>query len=194
MVEGSLMGGYELGLESGTRLISGLAKRLFNSHSHYREKPVELMVVGRVAESVRTHWSGWLANQSKNFPISIEWTGLVPHQQIPEIVRSAHLVFSADLNAACPNSVIEAMACGTPVVAFDTGSLPELLAGGGGRIAVYGGNPWNLDPPDIPALIEAAHDVLVGIVDYRNSARARAVELFDVDVMVDRYLNFLLNR
>ncbi len=193
MVEGSLMGGYEIGLESGAGLAIGLAERNFNSHSHFYQKPIELMVVGRVTDPVRTNWSNWIASQSKDHRASIAWVGQVPNEQIPEIDRSAHLFYSADLNAACPNSVIEAMACGTPVVAYDTGALPELLAGEGGRIAPYGGDPWELDSPDTLSLVEAAYEVLVNNGAYRSSARARAVAAFDAEKMVERYLNFLLD-
>ena len=193
MVEGSLMGGYEIGLESGAGLAINLAERNFNSHSHFYQRPVELMVVGRVTDPVRINWSNWIASQSKDQRASIAWVGQVPNEQIPDIDRSAHLFYSADLNAACPNSVIEAMACGTPVVAYDTGALPELLAGQGGRIAPYGGDPWELDSPDTLSLVEAAQDVLVNNADYRSSARARAVAAFDSEIMVERYLNFLLD-
>lgn len=193
MVEGSLMGGYEIGLESGAGLAISLAERNFNSHSHFYQMPLELMVVGRVSDSVRINWSNWIASQSKDQRASITWVGQVPNEQIPEIDRSAHLFFSADLNAACPNSVIEAMACGTPVVAYDTGALPELLAGEGGRIAPYGSDPWELDSPDSLPLVEAAHEVLVNNGAYRSAARARAVAAFDAEIMVERYLNFLLD-
>jgi len=192
MVEGSLMGGYEIGLESAANLAAGLEERLINSHSHFRGKPVDLMIVGQVTDSVRACWSDLLARQSKAQQVRIEWVGLTPHEQIPEIDRSAHLVYSSDLNAACPNSAIEAMACGTPVIAYDTGALSELLAEEGGRVASYGGDPWKLDPPNIFSLVEAAYDVLLNIVDYRSSARNRAVAMFDVNLMVERYLDFLL--
>jgi len=192
MVEGSLMGGYEIGLESAANLAVGMEEQLHNSHSHFRDKPIELMIIGQVTDSVRARWSAWLLRQSKDYRVTIEWAGLTPHKQIPEIDRSAHLVYSSDLNAACPNSAIEAMACGTPVVAYDTGALPELLAEEGGRVAAYGGDPWKLDPPNIFALVEAANEVLLNIVDYRSSARSRAVAMFDVDLMVEQYLDFLL--
>jgi len=80
--------------------------------------------------------------------------GLIPRDAIPALDRSAHLLYSADLNAACPNSVIEALACGLPVAGFATGALPELVTGDSGRLVPYGGDPWKLDTPAVPALVE----------------------------------------
>jgi glycosyltransferase involved in cell wall biosynthesis len=86
--------------------------------------------------------------------VQLQFTGQVPAERVHELDRSAHLLYAADINAACPNSVIEAMACGLPVVAYDTGALPELVSDGAGSLATYGGDPWKLDPPDIDALAE----------------------------------------
>ncbi len=98
----------------------------------------------------------------------------MPREQIPQIDRSAHLLFSADINAACPNSVIEAMACGLPVVGFDTGALNELVLGDSGRIVAYGGDVWKLDHPDIDALAKAAVEILNDQLRFRSAARAQA--------------------
>jgi len=182
LVEGSLMGGYELGLESAVELV----ELLNTNHHEHLGKPVELMVAGRVAEAVKTRWS-------QKTKISIEWAGLVAHKQIPELDRAAHLLYSSDLNAACPNSVIEALACGLPVLAFDTGALPELVSGDSGRVVAYGGDPWQLEKPNIPALAEAAVAILSEQPRFRAAARARAEEAFALDKMVDRYLVALEN-
>jgi glycosyltransferase involved in cell wall biosynthesis len=107
-------------------------------------------------------------------------------------MRSSHLLFSAEVNPPCPNSVIEALACGLPVVGFDTGSLSELVQGEAGRLVPYGADPWRLQTPDIPALAEAAADVLQDQPLFRKSARERAEAAFDVEKMVDEYLNVLL--
>ena len=52
------------------------------------------------------------------------------------------------------------MACGLPVVGFDTGALNELVIGDSGRIVAYGGDVWKLDHPDIAALAKAAAEIL----------------------------------
>ncbi len=177
LVEGSLGGGYEIGLETAVRL----AGELDGVH----EKPVELMIVGKVDRALQV---AWLARAT----IPLHFTGQVPHARIPEIDRSAHLFYSADIHAACPNSVIEALACGLPVVAFDTGALPELLTGDAGRIVPYGGDAWRLDRPDLPALARAAAAILEDIPRFRFAARARAEAVFGLDKMVDLYLDTLL--
>jgi glycosyltransferase involved in cell wall biosynthesis len=182
MVEGSLLGGYEVGLESGVELARQVAAR---SGSSYSQKLVELMVVGRSTQRQQQRWRDALAGHAG---VELRWEGLVPHERIPAIDRSAHLLYSADLNAACPNSVIEALACGLPVVAFDTGALPELVAGDAGKVVAYGGDPWKLEPADIPALAQAACEVLEDQEHYRAAARRRAESLLGLEHMTDGYL------
>jgi glycosyltransferase involved in cell wall biosynthesis len=108
------------------------------------------------------------------------------------MMRSSHVLFSAEINPPCPNSVIEALACGLPVIGFDTGSLSELVQGEAGRLAVYGADEWKMEPPDIPALAAAATQVLQDQQNFRKAAREQAEAKFALDKMVDEYLNVLL--
>jgi glycosyltransferase involved in cell wall biosynthesis len=175
MVEGNLQGGYELGLESAV----GLAKALQSNTDK-----VELIVAGQVDEKLKSKWN----QQTK---VEIKWAGVIPNDQLPELYRSAYLLFSGDLNAACPNSVIEAMACGLPILAFDTGALNELVSSEAGRVVPYGGDPWKLDQPSIPALVEGAREILGNRNSFSIGARARAKEAFSLDQMVDLYVEAL---
>jgi glycosyltransferase involved in cell wall biosynthesis len=186
LVEGSLMGGYEMGLEVAVKLASQVGDALRAAHSL---PVVELMIAGRVSPELQDAWQRRLANQDGFKELQLNWAGLVSPERIPELDRSAHLLYSADVNAACPNSVIEAMACGLPVVAFDTGALPELVRDGAGKIIPYGGDPWRLEPPDVPALTQAAVEILQDQTAYRPAARARAEAAFSLDQMVESYLD-----
>ena len=177
VVEGNLGGGYDMGLDSAVRLAERLAERYNFS--------VELMVVGRISPA---HQAAVQAHAR----VPILWAGLVPHEQIPALDRSAHLLFSADLNPACPNSVIEALACGLPVVAFDTGAMNELVLGDSGRLVPYGGDPWKLDQPDVQSLAAAAAEVLRDRPRFSSAARLLAEADFGLEKMVDGYLKALL--
>lgn len=179
IVEGSLGGGYDMGLDNAVGLAEALKNR-FNL-------PVELTVVGKISEEHRKR----VEAQSH---IPMQWMGSVLRERIPEIMQSAHLFFSADLHPACPNSVIEALACGLPVVAFDTGAVKELIIGDAGRVVSYGSNSWNIEQPDIPALAQAALEILKDQPKFSKAARAHAEYALSLDKMVDAYLNVLLEK
>jgi glycosyltransferase involved in cell wall biosynthesis len=187
VVEGNVMGGYEWGLENAIQLALSLSTRLAVSYSH-----IELMVVGRVPQELQSRWSQHIVDLNFDEHVSINWVGVVPNDEIPRIDRTAHLFYSSDVNPACPNSVIEALACGVPVVAFDTGALPELIEGVAGRVVPYGGDAWKLEQPDISSLAEAADDILHNQERFREAARKRAEDLFNLDKMVEKYLDVLL--
>jgi glycosyltransferase involved in cell wall biosynthesis len=176
-VEGSLGGGYDMGLDNAIRL----AETLEEKHDFL----MELMVVGKITEEHK-------ARVEARSKIPILWAGNVPREEIPELDRSAHLLFSADVNPACPNAVIEALACGLPVAAFDTGALNELVIGDSGRLVPYGSDLWNLEPPDIPTLAEASAEILREQGRFRKAARTQAERALGLDKMVDSYLKFLL--
>jgi glycosyltransferase involved in cell wall biosynthesis len=192
MVEGSLLGGYEYGLEVAFRLLVEMARQSRSTKKHCLVDGIELVIAGRSDPQVQARWNEWLKGQETGVHAEADWLGVLPHKDIPALQRSAHLFFSSDINAACPNSVIEAMACGTPVIAFDTGAISELVGNRGGRVVPYGGDPWKLDPPDVPSLAKAALEVLDDLESFRSAARARAEERFDVNSMIDRYLQTLL--
>jgi glycosyltransferase involved in cell wall biosynthesis len=180
VVEGTIGGGYEMGLETAIQLVQRI-----NQTDLGGGKTVKLLVAGSVSLALREEWTA----KSR---MSLIFTGQLPAESIPDLDRSAHLLFSADLNPACPNSVIEALACGLPVVAFNTGALPELVTGDSGRIVPYGGDPWRLDPPDVDALAQAAREVLNDQGKFRSAARQRAEQAFSLDKMVEGYLDALL--
>lgn len=46
--------------------------------------------------------------------------------EIADCLRQSHIFLYSFLNAPCPNSIIEAISCGLPVVGFDSGSMNEL--------------------------------------------------------------------
>lgn len=72
-------------------------------------------------------------------------------------------------------SVVEAMACGTPVIAFDRGSMPELVDHGTTGFLVH-------DVAGAAAAVEAARAL------DRAAIRGAAVARFGVDRMADEYV------
>ena len=177
VVEGSFGGGNDQGLWNAIHL-AGEVQSLAG-------QPVELMVAGKVPADLQQ-----AVQQASG--VQLSWAGVLPREDIPQLDRSAHAFFSAEVNAPCPNAVIEALACGLPVLAFATGALPELLTDEAGALAPYGANSWQLEPADVHPLAAVALQVLQDQPRFRAGARARAEAAFGLDFMVEQYLDALL--
>ena len=183
MVEGSLGGGYEWGLGVAVQFLQELSALQGEWGKRYPQG-LEFMVVGQVAEAVIRAWD-------RSCGVQIHWRGRVAPAEIPFLDRSAHFLYSSDVHPACPNAVIEALACGLPVLAFETGALPELVSESCGRVVPYGGDAWRLQPPDIPALARAGVEIALQQEQMRPAARARAEACFDVQEMAKAYAEVL---
>ncbi len=179
LLEGSLAGGLNAGLFHGIAVAEKLAEKF----------PMEVVVAGHVDDATQKRINSALSVAN----LSVKFLGTIPREQIPRLARSSHLMYCAEVNPPCPNSVIEALACGLPVIGFDSGSLKELVTGDAGRIVPYGGNPWKLETPDISALAVSAEEVLTKQNQFRAAARTRAESAFGLDQMVDAYLKILLD-
>jgi len=175
IVEGSLAGAQNSGLYSAVKFAETLSHK----------SRIELVVVGHVDK----HTKNKLKHQTA---FRIRFMDVLPREQIPWMMRSSHVLFSAEVNPPCPNSVIEALACGLPVIGFDTGSLSEIVQGDTGRLAPYGANQWKLEKPDIQTLAGVAEEVLENNERFRKSSREQAETMLSLDKMVDEYLKVLL--
>ena len=78
---------------------------------------------------------------------------------------------------------------GLPVVGFNTGSLSELVSKDGGELVDYKSDPWKVEMPEIPSLIEAIEKVAKNVERYSVNTRKHAVNKFGVDDMASSYLD-----
>lgn len=88
----------------------------------------------------------------------IQIVGRVPAAELPQYYQAADLLFYAPLLAGFGLPPLEAMACGTPVVSSDRGSLPEIA----GDAAVL------VDAEDDGAMAQSIADVLSSPVKQRR--------------------------
>ncbi|MCF8380660.1 MAG: glycosyltransferase family 4 protein [Bacteroidales bacterium] len=131
------------------------------------------------------------ANRKRLNP-SISSNGLISKNEIHKVYRDS-IYLSLDINPGCPNSLLEALASGIPVVGFDTGSLIELVPPEAGVIVPYGGDPWNLDYPDVDALVQAIIKVSDNYEEFSRNARKIAEEKYSLDIMMAKYMKIILH-
>jgi len=124
---------------------------------------------------------------------SIRFMGSISPEKLPFYYAGADCYILTDIiGAGCPNSVIESLACGTPVLGYDLGVISEMLDPYSGILVKGAGDPWKgQSPGNFDLLAEAALGICNNRDTYRKGAQRIADERYGLDRMVDNYLEML---
>ncbi|WP_054966369.1 TIGR03088 family PEP-CTERM/XrtA system glycosyltransferase [Thiohalorhabdus denitrificans] len=102
---------------------------------------------------------------------------------VAEILPDLDLFVLPSLAEGISNTVLEAMACGVPVVATRVGGNPELIVDGETGVLVPPGDPRALGEALAEALADPDRRAAMG-----RASRARAEERYSIEAMVAAYL------
>jgi glycosyltransferase involved in cell wall biosynthesis len=125
---------------------------------------------------------GMSSRQSGNLPSNIIPINRTENTEELAALYSAASVFVNPTYADnFPSTNIEALACGTPVITYNTGGSPEAIGKGTGFVIEKG---------DITGLYQAINEVLKnGKSHYSQSCRERAEQYFDKEKQFRHYLD-----
>jgi glycosyltransferase involved in cell wall biosynthesis len=105
----------------------------------------------------------------------LTWLGDVA--EMPEVYSAADLVVSASLSEGFPNTVCEALVCGTPVIGTEVGDTARIVEGGGRCIAAG----------DASALAAAILEWLGRPSPDRSTIRQNFLLRFDPTLLLQRH-------
>lgn len=138
----------ELGLETDRPLLVCVAslkrakgqRELLQAAGSIRPLP-QVVLVGEAVEG-----QGYLQELSRiarhsNLDGCVRYTGPVDRATVAAYFRAADLAVLASHGEGCPNALLEALACGTPVVASRVGGIPELVRHGANGLLAPPRNP-----------------------------------------------------
>jgi glycosyltransferase involved in cell wall biosynthesis len=137
---------------------------LLEAYKLLREEGLEhrLVIVGR---------KGWLYKgffqrlRELGLEGEVIFPGFVPDGDLPALYSAADLFVFPSLYEGFGLPVLEAMACGTPVIASNSSSLPEVIGDAGIMV----------DPLDVGALLRAI-ELVLRYERMRREMRARGLE------------------
>ena len=151
-----------------------------------RGRDVHLLVAGLL------DWEGAAADVARTVralgvETAVEVLPPYTQREAPAIFQRAHVLLHLKYKDPCPTVVIEAMACGVPVVASRSGGLPELVENEAGILLDVPDSWEQLQVPD-PNVAADAVTRLMGDHDrWRDAARQRAERRFTSEVWVARH-------
>ena len=151
---------------------------------------VRLTITGRL---------GWARQAEEAQRMALQWareldvadrvsfTGPYTQAQAVGIFRGADILLHTKYNDPCPTTVLEAMACGLPVVYSASGGVPELVGADAG-VGIPGEVRWDREmPPDPAGLADAVLTVVERYDPYSRAARQRALDRFDTVPWLQRH-------
>lgn len=118
------------------------------------------------------------------------------HDELPSIYRACDLMLNLSYWDSCPNVVIEALACGLPVVGVNYGGVAELVNPSGGLL-VDESIPFTWLPhrdfermPKAPGekYAQAVIQMQTQLKEASSRARVMAIKRFDIEKVCDQYL------
>ena len=110
----------------------------------------------------------------------VTWTGLISQHQLGYILRSSHALISASRVESFGKAIIEALACGIPVIATRTDGANYILENG--DLGILSATI------DVDGLKDAMHELLKQYDNYKGDAISAATGMrFNEEVVIDMW-------
>jgi glycosyltransferase involved in cell wall biosynthesis len=100
----------------------------------YKRKPATLLIVGEVRAGA--DGQAWAEFRGANPDCQVVVTGQVPHKDLPAYYSLMDVFVHPSLRDGMPNALLEAMACGLPVIATPVGGAVDVIQDGKNGIFV----------------------------------------------------------
>lgn len=182
----------ELGIPEGAWVFITSAK--WRSHKRLKD------IVQVFEEFKLIHKDSYLIVVGENDLItksdSIKFLQRVPNRELPSYLRTANCYLFLSWLDTCPNSVIEAIACGVPVVCSNQGGTKEIIELTSGGIVSDADEPFNFDFVDLYFPPKVNNEkVIISMLDlYNNYNKYKANikrEFIDINYVAKKYIRFI---
>ena len=118
---------------------------------------------------------------------AVKFSGPYSQEEAPEVYRQADAYVMTKYLDPCPNTVLEAMACGLPVLYSASGGVPELVGPEAG-VGLPLPEDWDrVHFPEPTAVGEGMLRIAGMAATMGAAARERALQLFDLERWIDRH-------
>ena len=129
-----------------------------------RRNDISFLIGGKgpLREEIREYLTGQNLDNRVRF---IDW---IPHEQLPKHLNQLKLLVLPSFSEGLPNIILEAMACGTPVLATAVDAIPDVIRDGETGFVLEDNSPECiarniirvLDYPKLDGIVMRAHALI----------------------------------
>jgi glycosyltransferase involved in cell wall biosynthesis len=106
---------------------------------------------------------------------------LTSANDLAEVYSLADVFVTPSLEDNLPNTIMEALSCGTPVVAFDTGGIPEMVD--------HQQNGYLAKFKDAVDMAKGLHETLHADAQLAINARQKVLDNYTNEIVANQYIN-----
>lgn len=164
------------------------------SHLNRYQPTMQLLIAGQVHGSDKDRLPDWvvsLVRETETEPY-VTYLGAYDQKSAPSIYNQAHIFVHLKHMDPCPSTVLEAMACGLPVIYGATGGTPELVQEGGIGIPVDSSYD-RTHLPEIEPLAQAVGEIEKSWRHFSLQARKRVENHFSLDPWYQQHRHIFLD-
>ncbi|MGB8218557.1 MAG: glycosyltransferase family 4 protein, partial [Candidatus Methanoperedens sp.] len=123
---------------------------------------------------------------AKDLNDKVKFAGWIPHDELPDYFNELKLLVLPSYTEGLPSIMLEAMACGTPVLATSVGAIPDIIKDGVTGFIMKNNSPNCIAKNVIRALDSSDLERIA------KNARALVQERYTYEKAVERY-SYILN-
>ncbi len=132
----------------------------------------KLIIIGETGDEINEAW--------------IEETGAFTQEQAPRLYQRAHILLHLKYLDPCPTVVLEALSSGLPVIALNSGGLPEMVDDKSGILISVPEDFERLHYPSAEEVASAIIKVKDNLTEFSLNARTQAMK-FDKEVWLKKH-------
>jgi glycosyltransferase involved in cell wall biosynthesis len=174
----------------------------FSNKLNNYEKPHDVICVegelnGKPAYSILDNIKDFKVNVlggydvNYNFQNNINMLGKVSKEKVHKLFKDSKIFVNLETNPPCPNSMIEALSHGLPIISINNGSASEII-GDAGILIEQENDPWQYNTPkDLSNIDKYIKHILENYDEYQSKAIERYEKKFTMEQVGKLYKNFI---
>ncbi len=165
------------------RVFSSLNRECHNYDLYFR-------IIGNVTAEIAQYVEQFLL-KDKLLCENVDLIGGVTAEKLANLLPTSSVSLHLTSGDACPNSVLESLSCGVPVVCQAYGGQSNLVGNAG--VIIDSGKVYDYSDTIVSLAVKGVKELIYELGDYRIKARQRAEQYYSFKLMTLKYKDVFEN-